>query len=244
MIRAALSLLVLLAWPVTGPAGAADIHMISQIQGDHLSVRGFEVVREAYRRIGLQAVADIRPNERGIVSADSGDTDGDTMRMAGLEARYPNLVRVPEPVLSFDTVAFTAGMRFEVRGWESLRPYSICVVRGFKLGENGTEGMNRELVSTNEASLRMVKAGHCQMTLLGDAVWLLIDELKLGPLRALETPVAVTPLYHYVNIRHAHLAPRLAEALKAMRQDGAVDSILAADRAVIRAARERNSVRD
>lgn len=244
MIRAALCLPVVLAWLAAGRAGAAELHMISQIQGDHLSVRGFEVVREAYRRVGLQAVADIRPNERAIVSADNGDTDGDTMRMAGLEVRYPNLVRVPEPVLAFDTIAFTGGMAFRVNGWESLRPYSICVVRGFKVGERGTEGMSREVVSNNEASLRMVKAGHCQVAVLGEALWLLIDELKLGPLRALDPPVEVTPLYHYVNVRHAHLAPRLAEALRAMRREGVIDSILAVDRGVIQAARERNSIRD
>ncbi|WP_096703113.1 hypothetical protein [Magnetospirillum sp. 15-1] len=244
MMRAALGVLVVLAWLATGRAGAAELHMISQIQGDHLSVRGFEVVREAYRRIGLQAVADIRPNERAIVSADSGDTDGDTMRMAGLEVRYPNLVRVPEPVLTFDTIAFTAGPKFKVSGWESLRPYNICVVRGFKIGERGTEGMSREVVSTNEASLRMVKAGHCQVAVLGEALWLLIDELKLGPLRALDEPVEVTPLYHYVNVRHAHLVPRLAEALRAMRKEGVIDSILATDRGVIREARQRNALRD
>lgn len=244
MRRAALSLLVLAVWLAAGRAGAADFHVISQIQGDHLSVRGFEVVREAYGRIGLRAVADLRPNERAIISADTGDTDGDTMRMAGLEARYGNLVRVPEPVLTFDTVAFTAGMSFAVNGWESLRPYTTCVVRGFKLGEAGTEGMSRELVSTNEAALRMLHAGHCQVALLGDAVWLLIDEMKLGPLRALRQPVAVTPLYHYVNARHAHLVPGLAQTLKAMRRDGTIDAILAADRGAVQAARERNSLKD
>ena len=244
MIRAALCLLVLLACATTGRAEATDHYVISQIEGDHLSVRGFEVVREAYRRIGLQASADIRPNERAIVSAETGDTDGDTIRMAGVEARYPDLVRVPEPVLSFDTVAFTAGMVIPIRGWESLRPYSVCVVRGFKLAERGSEGMNREVVSGNEAALRMLRAGHCQVAVLGEAIWLLIDQMKLGPLRALDPAIEVVPLYHYVNIRHAALVPKLAGALKAMRKDGTIASILAADRAAIQTARERNSVRE
>ncbi|ARJ66811.1 hypothetical protein WV31_14590 [Magnetospirillum sp. ME-1] len=241
---AAPAVLALAVGLAAGPGVAADLHVISQIQGDHLSNRGFEVVREAYRRIGLEAAADLRPNERAIISADSGDTDGDTMRMAGLESRYPNLVRVAEPVMTFDTIAFTAGLSFPVTGWESLRPYSICVVRGFKLGEAATEGMTRELVATNGAALRMLKAGHCQVAALGEAVWLTVEELKLGPVRALNTPVAVTPLYHYVNARHAHLAPKLAEALKTMRRDGTIDGILATDRAAVQAARERNSVRD
>lgn len=243
-MRAALGLLVVLAALAAGRAKAADIHTISQIQGDHLSVRGFEIVHEAYRRIGLEARAEVLPNERGIVSADVGDTDGDTMRIAGQEARYPHLVRVSEPVLTFDTIAFTAGMTFKVNGWESLRPYSLCVVRGMKVAEKGTEGMNREIVISTDAPARMLKAGYCQVAILGESIWLLIDELDLGPLRALDPPVEVTPLYHYVNARHAHLAPKLADALKAMRREGVIDSILAIDRAVIRAAKERNSIKD
>jgi polar amino acid transport system substrate-binding protein len=56
--------------------------------------------------------------------------------------------------------------------------------------------------------------------------------------------VETTPLYHYVNVRHAGLVPKLAETLKGMRRDGTIDRILAADRAAVQAARERNSVRD
>jgi len=244
MRAAVLVLSLLLAAAAPAPAGAAEVFAVSQIQGDSLSFRGFEIVREAYRRIGLSAEADIRPSERGILSANEGDTDGDTMRVAGMEAKYPNLVRVSEPVLMFNTVAFTSGLKFEVKGWESLRPYSLCIVRGFKLGETRTEGMSREMPTTNEAALRMLKAGNCQVAPIGEALWLLIDQMELGPLRALQPPVESTPLYHYVNVRHAALAPRLAGALAAMRADGTIDRILATDRAAIEAAKARSSFKD
>lgn len=237
--------LVLALLPCAVPvATAADLHVISQIQGDNASERGMDVVREAYRRAGLDAKAELLPNERAIISASNGDTDGDTMRMAGLEAKYPNLVRVPEPVMLFNVVAYTAGLTFPVDGWESLRPYTLCIVRGFKLGETRTEGMSRDLPATPEAALRMVRAGHCQIATMAESFWLLIDELKLGPLRALDRPVETIPLFHYVNARHAGLVPKLAEALKEMRKDGTMDRILASDRAAVQAAKERNSVRD
>jgi polar amino acid transport system substrate-binding protein len=243
MMRVLALILALLAWTAPG-AGAADRVTISLIQGDNASTLGFEVVREAYRRIGLQAEAELMPNERGIVSANNGDTDADTMRMVGLEAKYSNLVRVAEPVMLLNIVAFTSGLDFVVAGWESLRPYNLCIVRGFKLGETRTEGMQRELPATAEAALRMVKAGHCQIATMGEALWLLVDELKLGPLRSLDPPVESVPLYHYVNARHAGLVPKLADALKVMRKDGTIDRILAADRAAVQAARERNSLRE
>lgn len=243
MGRRILRALVIALLAQTGAAEAKP-YLISQIEGDPLSGRAFEIVREAYRRIGLEAQVELLPNERGIVSADSGDTDGDTIRMAGVEGRYPNLVRVPEAVLNYDTIAFTSGLKFKVDGWDSLRPYSLCVIRGMKLAEKGSEGMQRELVSSSESVMRMLKAGHCQVAILGEAIWLEIDRLGTGPLRALEPPVETTPLYHYVHRRHAELVPRLAAALRQLRQDGTVAAILAADRAAIRAARDRQSVKD
>lgn len=241
---AALAALVMSAWLTAGWAVAAESFVISQIQGDNASARGMEIVREAYRRVGLAVSFELQPNERAIISANNGDTDGDTMRMAGLESKYTNLVRIPEPVLHLNIIAFTTGLKFDIKDWESLRPYTICIVRGFKLGETRTEGMNRELPASPEAALRMVKAGNCQVATLGDTLWLLIDELQLGPLQSLDPPVEMVPLYHYVNARHAGLVPKLAEALKSMRRDGTADTILAADRAAVQAARKRNSFKD
>jgi polar amino acid transport system substrate-binding protein len=238
LLAAALALVSL-----SGSAQARP-YLISQIEDDPLSARAFEIVRAAYGRIGMEVQVEPLPNERGIVSADAGDTDGDTIRMAGIEGRYPNLVRVPEPVLNYETIAFTSGLEFKVKGWESLRPYSLCVIRGMKLAEKGSEGMHRELVSGSELVMRMLAAGHCQVGILGEAVWLEVDRLGTGPFRALEPPVEIVPVYHYVHRRHAELAPRLAEALKAMRRDGTIDSILAADRAAIQAARARRSIRN
>lgn len=235
--------LALLAWAAP-ETNAAELHVVSQIEGDNASARGMEIVKEAYRRAGLEVKAEILPNERGIVSANNGDTDGDTMRVAGLEAKYPNLVRVPEPVMLFNVVAFTAGLNFDVKGWESLKPHSLCIVRGFKLGEIRTEGMNRELPANPEAALRMVRAGHCAVATMAESFWLMIDEMKLGPLRALDKPVESVPLYHYVHARHAGLVPKLADALKSMHKDGSIDRIMATDRAAIQAAKERNSVRE
>lgn len=249
VLRWALMVAVFLAWLL--PAQAAEpmpgLRMVvSQMDDDPvLSVKASHIMREAYRRLGIELRSELLPRERALMSADSGETDGDLIRAAGIDARYINLVRVPEPVITFDAVAFTAGLKFTVDGWDSLRPYSLCIMRGMKIAEQGTEGMQRLIANTTDQAVLMLSAGRCQVAVLGHQVWLDIERLQAGPLRALDPPIASVPLYHYVHRRHAELVPRLADALRAMRNDGAFAALLAGgEDDAVAAARRRSSSPD
>lgn len=128
-------------------------------------------------------------------------------------------------------------------GWESLRPYTLCVARGMKVAERGTEsGFNRLLVTGAEQMVLMLKAGRCQGSILGHPIWLEIDRLHAGPLREPAPPVERVPLFHYLHRSHAALAPELAKALRAMADDGAAAAILLDLDQAIAAAKARNSV--
>ena len=247
MGRWCLAMVLCLAWlaPVQAAESISRPQMvISQMDDDPiLSVKAFHIMREAYRRLGIELRPDLLPRERALMSADSGETDGDLIRAAGIDARYINLVPVPEPVVTFDAVGFTTGLKFTVDGWNSLRPYSLCIMRGMKLAEQGTEGMQRLIANTTDQAILMLSAGRCQVAVLGHQVWLDIERLHAGPMRALDPPVASVPLYHYLHRRHADLAPRLAETLRQMRDDGTSATLLVDERdRAIDAARRRNSL--
>ncbi len=244
-----LAMVLCIAWlaPVQAAESISRPQMvISQMDDDPiLSVQAFHIVREAYRRLGIELRSELLPRERALMSADSGETDGDLIRAAGIDTRYVNLVRVPEPVITFEAIAFTAGLKFTVDGWDSLRPYSLCIVRGMKLAEQGTEGMQRMIANTTDQAILMLSAGRCQVTVLAHQVWLDIERLHAGPMRALDPPVTRVPLYHYLHRRHAELAPRLADTLRQMRDDGTTTSLLTDERDLaIDAARRRNSLPD
>lgn len=225
MIRTLAVLVLLLA----AASARAETLVLSQGINDPLPARALLILREAYRRLGIDIETLPAPNERAIVLADSGQTSGDLIRIAGLSATYPNLVQVPEPVLTFESIAFTAGMTFPVKGWDSLRRHRLCVLRGNKLAENNTEGMDREIVGTIEGMGRMVVAGHCDVAIMGRHVWLELDRHGIRPLVSLEPPIQAVPLYHYVHRRHAELVPRLAAALKDLKADGTVARLVSAD---------------
>lgn len=226
-----------------GP-GLAETLVLSHIPNDRPTAQAFRILQEAYRRIGIEVREELLPHERSLRAANSGQTDGEVMRIAGIEAQFPNLIPVPESVQTFDAMAFTTGLTFKVEGWESLRPYPICVNRGLKLAEQGTEGMNRVLVTTVDQMAEMLRRGHCLVAVFGRAGWLEFDRLHAGPIRELEPPIASLPLFHYVNRRHEALVPKLAEALRRMRRDGTIAALTALDDQPIAEARKRNSLPD
>jgi polar amino acid transport system substrate-binding protein len=235
------SLALFLAWIICFPAAAGETIVLSQ--RDNLLARSaFAIASEAYRRIGITAKAKVLPSLRALQEADSGETDGELARTAGIEAQYPNLIQVPEPLLNFDTVAFTTGLTFKVDGWESLRPYSLCISRGMKLAEDGTEGMNRYFTNDVPQMIKMLLAGRCQIGILGYVVWPEIDRLQAQTLRSLEPPIVSTPLYLYVNKKHARHVQKLAAELLKMQKDGATAALLSPFEKEIQAARQRNEM--
>lgn len=238
MRRLPLVLLISLFWL---PAFGQEPILISQ-RDDPLARIAAKITAEAFHRIGHKAEFLVLPSERALQSADSGHTKGDLVRMAGIEKLYPNLVQVQEPLLNYDTVAFTKGLGFKVDGWESLRPFRLCILRGNKLAEIGTEGMDRTFANDVPQSIMMLGAGRCDAAILGYIVWPEIDRLQVGPLRSLDPPVSSVPLYLYLNKEKADLAPRLAQALRQMQADGFTPGILGEMERDIQEARQRNAM--
>jgi polar amino acid transport system substrate-binding protein len=64
--------------------------------------------------------------------------------------------------------------------------------------------------------------------LLVDRAWAEAEMAKpgMGCLRINEPPLVVVPLYHYLNRRHAAIAPLITAELRAMRESGEIDRIL------------------
>ncbi|MFA6020684.1 MAG: hypothetical protein WC722_10530 [Rhodospirillales bacterium] len=234
-------LLLLATWLYCLPAMAGETVILSQ-RDDPLAHIAASIVSSAFHRIALDVLFKPLPPERALQDANKGETAGDIARIAGIEKQYANLVMVPEPLLNFDTLAFTTGLSFKVDGWESLRPYRLCVLRAMKLAEQGTEGMDRILGNDSSQIILMLRAGRCDVGIFAHYIWPEVDRLQAGPLRMLEPPISSLPLYLYLNKSQAALGPRLAEALRQMRRDGSTDRIIMDAQKDIAAARSRNEM--
>jgi len=181
-----------------------------------------------FRELGLEAELLIYPTatERGMLNANEGVDDGLAMRVAGLEKQYPNLIRAPEEVATNDFVAYTMGPRFATDGWDSLKPYVVSYIIGWKVFEyNVPQGKELTLVRDADQLFGLLASGRADVALYER--WQGLAKSRAMGLRVqvLEPPLVRTRMYMYLHKKHAALVPQVAAALAKLKKDGTYQRI-------------------
>ncbi len=182
---------------------------------------------EAFSRLGIEITIPRLPAERALINADRGIDDGNLPRIAGLDAIYPNLIMVPESIMDYEFVAFSRHVEFSTTGWETLKPYNVAIIIGWKILEKNVVGVQ---------SLTKVKNQNQMFSLLkldrADVViyekWQGLQTAKamgITDIHVLQPPLAQRKMFMYLHKKHADLVPKVAAALKQMKVDGTYQRI-------------------
>ncbi|MFP5410574.1 MAG: substrate-binding periplasmic protein [Gammaproteobacteria bacterium] len=190
--------------------------------------RGFLdlVAGEAFRRAGVRLKLVRLPAERGLINANAGLDDGDLTRIAGLEAAYPNLIRVPEKLIDWDFCAFSK-QSLPGASWESLRPRSLGLIRGWKIYERQYADAASVVTAEDSAQLfRQLERERIEVALFERWQGLArIKRERLTGVRVVEPSLARREMYIYLHKRHAALVPRIADALRDIKTEGLYDRL-------------------
>lgn len=193
-----------------------------------LDSKGFldAVAGEAFRRAGVRLQLVRLPVERGLINANAGIEDGDLNRIAGLEAQYPNLVRVPEKLVDWEFTAFSKNAVLQA-SLEGLRTRRVGHIKGWKIFEKQFAGApNVVSAGDPEQMFRQLQLDRIEVALYERWQGLsLIQSQGLKGVVALDPPLAKREMFIYLHKRHAALVPRLAEALRAIKADGLYDRL-------------------
>ena len=187
-----------------------------------------QLMIEAFRRVGRAVRIETPPAERGLINANEGIDDGDGPRIESIDQQYSNLVRVPEPLFDLDFVAFSE-QDIPIDGWQSLLPYDVAIVRGWKILEANLAGVHSLVrVRTPELLFRLLANHRADVVVIERMIGQsLVHSMNLTRVRALSPSLAIRRSYLYLNRKHADLVPALATALSAMKQDGTFARIFA-----------------
>ncbi len=184
-------------------------------------------LQEMFRRINKTVVIVQLPPERSITNTNDGVTDGDFVRIAGLDRLYHNLVVVPEKITDFEFVAFSKNLNSQITTWKDLRPFHVGIVRGWKILEENITGTtsltkvkNLKLLFRLLANNRIDIAVYSRFEGLAMARKLAISDIKMH-----EPALAVREMFLYLNKKHIKLVPKLTKALRQMKTDGTFEQI-------------------
>lgn len=184
------------------------------------------IAGEAFRRAGLRLKLVKLPAERALINANSGIDDGELVRIAGLDAKYPNLVRVPEKLIDWNFSAFGKNPDLPAHLGE-IRRRPVAHIRGWKIYEKELIGAKHVITAEDPAQLfRLLNLDRVEIVLYERRMGLsLAARQGMRGVHALDPPLAEREMFIYLNKRHAALVPRIAEALRAIKAEGLYDRL-------------------
>jgi polar amino acid transport system substrate-binding protein len=186
-----------------------------------------ELVRVAFAQIGREAQIVPQPAERSLINANRGINDGDLLRVEGIDEIYPNLVRVPVRLIDFDFVIFTKRAMPPITGWDDLKPYSVAIIRGWKILEKNVLG-TAYLTKVEDAELlfQFLDSDRADIVIYERLQGLyVIRNLGLSDIQVVEPPLVSRPMFLYLHKKHRTLIPALERTLTQLIQDGTYERI-------------------
>ncbi|MDL2357269.1 MAG: transporter substrate-binding domain-containing protein [Pseudomonadota bacterium] len=190
------------------------------------------VYAELFKKLDMQVVIQASSAERGLLNANSGIDDGDVSRVLGINKTYQNLVRVPEPVMYYQMVAFTRNANFTVNGAESLKPYDVGILTGWKILERTIVGTHSLVkMETGRQLFAMLDKERIDVAVIEKLEGMhFVKTMGLKHIRILQPAYVEGDWFLYLNKKHVALVPRINAELSKMKQDGRyqriVDSVM------------------
>ena len=208
---------------------ASDYDLVS-IAGLYEQQVGQIVLPEVYKKLGIDITITAMPGKRAMLEVVSGRKDGEIMRIWSYGIEYPETIRIPTPYYKLETMAFfQEGDDIQVKSAKDLANYSVLKVRGVKHTDNITAGLENVYDYDDTESMLRALSTHGKKVALTNTVdgIFSIKKFELGGIQRIESPLAIFPLYHYVHKKNAHLVERLDQAIRAMKDSGELDKLIA-----------------
>lgn len=184
------------------------------------------VLVEAYSRLGIEIKLLELPAQRSLTESDAGRQDGEVNRIMEVEQVYTNLIRIPVAVNIFEAMVFSRHHRFLIGGIESLKSFTLAIRIGSKYAENLTEGLDVAKFPSYEKIFALLSQDRYDIVIATRLNGLReIKKQKLRGIVALEPPLAVYRLYHYLHKKNGQLVPKITRVLEEMEAEGMIDQI-------------------
>jgi polar amino acid transport system substrate-binding protein len=186
-----------------------------------------QLVAEAFRRVGIEIRVVQMPGERALQTSNAGNVDGDAFRVMGLQDHYNNLIPTTESIFDMNFSAFTLSPMSTENSWDDISKLRIGIVRGYKILEFQSQGMNVTQVNDQLSMFNMLLVGRIDVAVTSKQIGL--DALRRNGITGLvlnEPPILVMPLFIYLHKKHEALVPLLTQAVKDMKADGTHQRII------------------
>ena len=187
------------------------------------------LVGEIGHRIGRTAEVNLYEgaSARSLQMANDGDDDGEALRIKGQEKRFPNLVRVPEPMIVNDFVAFSAPGKPAIENFQDLLAANTGYIIGWWVFQrNLQDAQHVTTVRGADQLFSMIRIGRIDYGLYEKWQGLWTAKAIGVPVQVHHPPLVKTEMFMYLHKKHADLVPKVSAALVKMKQDGSYQTLI------------------
>lgn len=184
------------------------------------------VLREVYKNIGVDLRFKLVPRKRALLESNSGRTDGETARVSGIEADYPNLVPIPVALcrVTFH-IAYKAGLK--ISALKDLKGYEVGGVRGVL----ATTEMIQGIAEIREDSLQNLKKmfirGRIQAVIVSNSsLSEFVSDKQLKDLVVVNLPDKTRHLFHYLHKKHSGLIADVTREMRRLESVGFIEQAI------------------
>lgn len=191
-------------------------------------VVGGKILQVVYGRLNIPVELVDIPANRALIESSEGRLDGEVQRIIQVHEQYPTLIPLKPSINYIEPGVFTRNLEFTVNGWDSIRDYSICIVRGVGSSEQGTRGMKKVIsTETLDQCLQMVATNRVQVAVTdlfsGNVA---LKKLQLDSVvHPLSPPIQKVEIYHYLHEKHRDLIPQVEAVLQTMQASGELEQL-------------------
>lgn len=186
------------------------------------------MIAEVFKRVGKNARINRYhgASARSMKMANNGSDDGEALRIKGQEKNFPNLIRVPEPILINQFVANSIPNSSEIQTWRDLEGHDVGYIIGWWIFKKNLGNVKTvTTVRTSGQLFSLLKRGRIDVALYEKWQGLWVARSLGVKVKVHEPALAKIPMFLYLHQKHAALVPRVAQALAGMKKDGSYQNI-------------------
>ncbi|WP_417819918.1 substrate-binding periplasmic protein [Terasakiella sp.] len=182
---------------------------------------------ELLNDVKLEAKIITIPSRRALVELNEGRIDANGLRLRILEERYPNIIKMDEPVLHIDFIAITKRDDIIVESWADLAPYKVAYPAGWKIFDANVPASTKTTTVNDHMQLfNLLDIDRVDIILLSETIaHSLLKNRTDHPFHFLYPPLHSTPSYLFFHKSRQEEAHKLAEALRRLKANGAYDQL-------------------
>lgn len=203
----------------SGAARAAEDRKtmtFSQVSGSPMQVKAALLITKIYSRFNIDTEYLLIPGRRSLEMSNAGKTDGELFRIWEVGVTYPNLLRVPTPIMGFRGYAYRLDGPAINSVDELTKDFRIGVQRGLVWSEKLVAGRKAVVRTKSMAELvRKLLKGSIDVALY-TGVSLEAEFKKRNSQRQLVKgrPITVLKVYHYLHKKNAAMLDKVDAEIK------------------------------